>query len=487
MLEQPNFVFFMSDSHSRNVLGCYGHPVAHTPHLDRLAGRGVRFTTAYCATPLCCPSRAAIATGRFPHQTGYWDNVLAYDGRFPSWMKRLRDWGSNVVSIGKLHYRSGDDDAGFSRQIEPMHILDGVGGLVGLLRWSDEEPRRTGHFEMYVKESRPGRSSYIDYDRSITAHTIEWLREHGAAAREPWALFVSYACPHPPFQVEQRLFDLYDPAAIPLPPQWRSEDRPQHPAVDTLREKMGFGVIDDEATLRRVLHAYLAIVSHLDEQIGLVLEALDAQGLTERTRIVYTSDHGEAVGHHGLVGKCTLYETSMAVPLIMAGPGIAAGRVVAQPVSHVDLFPTILKSFGVAPAAQDSDLLGQSFWPALEGKRWPRRIFGEYHGTGSRVAGYMLRDGADKLIYHPGLPPQLFDLAADPDEANDLAATEPALIAPLEAALGEILDPEATDARAKADQQAMAERVGGNEAIRKRGAFPFTPPPGTDPRMVEVH
>jgi choline-sulfatase len=486
MAEQPNLVFFMSDSHHQNALGCYGHPVARTPHLDRLAARGARFTTAYCATPLCCPSRAAIATGRFPHQTGYWDNVLAYDGRFPSWMKRLRDQGANVVSIGKLHYRSEDDDAGFSREIQPMHLLDGVGGLVGLLRWNDEEPRRTGHFEMYVNESGPGTSSYIDYDRSITAHSVEWLREHGAPALEPWALFISFACPHPPFQVEQRLFDLYDPAAIPLPAQWRPEDRPKHPAVDTLREKMGFGAIDDEATLRRVLHAYLAIVSHLDEQIGPVLDALDELGLTGRTRIIYTSDHGEAVGHYGLLGKCTLYETSMAVPLIMAGPGIAAGRVVAQLVSHVDLFPTILASFGVAPAAEDRDLRGQSMWPALEGERWRRQIFGEYHGTGSRVASYMLRDGADKLIYHAGFPPQLFDLAADPDETNDLAGAEPARVARLEAALREILDPEATDARAKADQQAMVERVGGNDAIRKRGAFPFTPPPGTHARMVEV-
>jgi len=176
----------------------------------------------------------------------------------------------------------------------------------------------------------------------------------------------------------------------------------------------------------------------------------------------------------------------MAVPPIMAGPGIPEGRVIIQPVSHVDLFPILLESFGAEPAPEDSDLHGQSMWPALAGERWRRRIFGEYHATGSRVAGYMLRDGADKLIYHAGFPPQLFDLAADPDETNDLVATEPARVAPLEAALREILDPEATDAHAKEDQQAMAEKVGGNDAIRKRGAFPFTPPPGNGPRVVEV-
>lgn len=484
-MAEPNLIFFMSDSHRRDALGCYGHPVAHTPHLDALAARGARFSQAYAATPLCCPSRAAVASGRFPHQTGYWDNVLAYDGRFPSWMRRLRDAGRSVVSIGKLHYRSSEDDAGFSHEIVPMHILDGVGGVVGLLRWSDEEPQRTGHFEMYVEESGPGASAYLDYDKQITAETVAWLREAGALD-EPWALFVSYACPHPPFQVEQRHWDLYDPATIPLPPAWRPEQRPRHPAVDALREKMGFGDIADEATLRRVTQAYLAIVSHLDEQIGEVLATLGDLGLTDRTRVLYTSDHGEALGYQGLVGKCSLYESALAVPLIMAGPGIPSGAVIDQPTSHVDLFPTILEGFGVPMAPEDGDLMGQSLWPALGGEVAPRALFAEYHGTGSRVASYMLRDGADKLIYHAGFPAQLFDLEADPFEQHDLAAAKPETVAWLEAALRKIVDPEATDARAKADQRAMAERVGGNQVIRARGAFPFTPPPGTEARVVEV-
>jgi choline-sulfatase len=217
-----------------------------------------------------------------------------------------------------------------------------------------------------------------------------------------------------------------------------------------------------------------------------VLGALDELGLTEATRVLYTSDHGDAVGHHALVGKCTLYESSMAVPLIMAGPGVPAGRVIEPACSHVDLFPTILEAFGVPLADADRDLPGTSLWPAMRGESRPRPIFGEYHGSGSRVASYMLRDGADKLIYHAGFQAQLFDLAADPFELHDLAAAEPARVAALEAALREILDPEAVDARAKADQRAMAERVGGTEAIRARGAFPFTPAPGTDARIVEV-
>ena len=105
MTDSANMIFFMSDNHTRNMLGVYGHPVVRTPVLDRIANRGVRFDNAYCASPLCCPSRASLATGRYPHQTGYWDNAIVYDGRVPIWHHRLRAAGVTVTSVGntKLH------------------------------------------------------------------------------------------------------------------------------------------------------------------------------------------------------------------------------------------------------------------------------------------------------------------------------------------------------------------------------------------------
>jgi choline-sulfatase len=170
MTQAPNLLFFLSDNHNRDVLGCYGHGIVRTPTLDGLAARGARFENAYCSSSLCVPSRASIATGRFPHQTGYWDNVIAYDGRVPSWMHRLRDAGYDTVSIGKLHYRSTEDDNGFAEEIVPLHIVDGVGGLVGLLRWN--EPPKTGFFDLYDKRSGVGETEYQDYDRKITAEAV---------------------------------------------------------------------------------------------------------------------------------------------------------------------------------------------------------------------------------------------------------------------------------------------------------------------------
>jgi choline-sulfatase len=213
------------------------------------------------------------------------------------------------------------------------------------------------------------------------------------------------------------------------------------------------------------------------------MNAAEALGLNSNTRIAYTSDHGESYGNHGQFGKCQLLETAAAVPLIIAGPGVPVGQVVSEVVSQVDLFPTIIESVGAAPNPEDSSLPGESLWPAIKGSHRDRIGFGEYHAGCSRSGSYFLRRGNDKLIYHAGMPRQLFDLDADPHELNDRLASTPdapaiKLADELEACLREICDPEAVDAQAKSDQHARVETFGGNDAIRAMGSFTRTPPPG---------
>ncbi|HEX5079446.1 MAG TPA: sulfatase-like hydrolase/transferase [Geminicoccaceae bacterium] len=480
MTAPANLVVFQSDNHARRMAGCYGHPIVRTPTLDRVAGGGVRFASAYSPSPLCCPARAAIATGRFPHETSYWDNALAYDGRVPSWMRRLRDQGHEVVSVGKLHYRSADDDNGFSEEIAPMHIVGGLGGLVMLLRWCGEEPVRHGQWGLYAERSGIGDTEYQRYDVEISERAIAWLKRHAAPAARPWVLYVSYVSPHPPFLVPQRLWGLYPPERMPLPVQCRPEERPEHPAAEHVRRIMGFRTMEDADMLRRVAAGYAGLVTHLDEQIGRVLAAAEDLGLLERTRVMYLSDHGEAAGAHGLFGKCTLYETSAGVPLLAMGPGIPAGRVSRQLVSLVDLFPTIVEGAGGELLPEDATLPGVSLWPAVGGRDdLARPVFAEYHAAASRAASFMLRERSWKLIHHVGMPAQLFDLEVDPDETADLATTETRRVAAMTARLRCIVDPEAVDARAKADQRRRAEECGGKAAILERGAFVYTPPPGT--------
>ena len=471
-----NLLFFLSDNHARSALGCYGNPVMRTPVLDKLAAGGTRFTSAYTASPLCCPARASIATGRFPFQTGYWDNAIVYDGRTPSWMHRLRDAGADVVSIGKLHFRTTHDDNGFSQEIAPMHIVDAKGGVSMLLRWSNEEPVNRGQWELYLEQSGVGSTAYQKYDFEISRLAVDWLRQ--ARHRErPWVLFVSYVSPHPPFTVPQELLGLYPVDGMPLPPLFRPDERPQHPSLVHLRRIMGFRAMDEEAALRRIAACYYALVTHVDRQIGTVLGAASELGLLEDTRIIYSSDHGEALGAHGLFGKANLLDPSAGVPLILCGPDVPSGRVETTPVSHVDLYPTIVEGAGLPPVATEGDLHGHSLFHA-DTRGAP--VFAEYHATGTRRGVSMLREGAYKLIHHLDARPQLFNLASDPEEGRDLGAdpAEAARVRDLERKLLAFCDPAEVDRRARADQRAKAQYWGGNDAIRSEGLLVYTPPPG---------
>ena len=184
-----NLLVLMSDEHNPKFLGAAGHPFVATPNLDALAARGTRFTSAYTACPICVPARASFAVGRYVHEIGYWDNADGYDGAIRSWHHALRDAGHRAVSIGKLHFRGRKgDDHGFSEEIVPMHIVDGVGDVKGLIR--DRIPTRKGGDKM-ARLAGPGESPYTVYDREIASRAQIWLHEEAPRWRDrPWVLFV---------------------------------------------------------------------------------------------------------------------------------------------------------------------------------------------------------------------------------------------------------------------------------------------------------
>lgn len=479
MTEAANLIFFFTDNHARSMLGCYGHPLVKTPNLDKIAEMGVRFDNAYCASSLCCPSRAAMASGLYPHQTGYWDNYFAYNGCHPSWHGRLRDAGRTAVAIGKLHYLSSEIAQGFSDEIVTMHIVKATGDLIGLMRGTDEGvPERISFRNMYG-ESGIGEAPYQNYDRDVTARAVEWLKNEAPKQDKPWVLLVSYASPHPPFTVPEQFFNMYPLDEVPMPVQWDGDSRPDHPALNHIRRVDCLSKPVDEDFVRRTVAGYCGLVSHIDEQIGKVMDTARDSGLLESTRLLYTSDHGEAAGNHGMFGKSTLYEHSLGIPLMMSGPGVPEGQAVEEIVSNVDLFDTILEGLGCMDEEGNHQRMGSSLWPFIKGEGYPRLGFAEVHVKSTKNAAYMVRDGNMKLIYHVGAPLQLFDLLVDPVEAHDLASdpTYAGLIERLEQELRKVLDPEATNARAKADQLAHAERHGGIDAIRNQQNITMTPPP----------
>ncbi|MBX3053167.1 MAG: sulfatase-like hydrolase/transferase [Caldilineaceae bacterium] len=482
-MQPTNLLYILSDQHNRGALGCYGHPLVQTPNLDRLAARGTRFTNAYTTCPICVPARASLATGRYVHQIGYWDNAFPYDGAVPSWHHRLRAQGHQVDVIGKLHFRSADDDNGWSREIEPLHVVDGIGDALGCIRENAVfRNKREG-----IDEAGPGDSTYLQYDARNADNAVQWL-ENAPQDGKPWALFLSLVCPHPPYIAPQELFDLYPPDDIPLPPQWREEDWPDHPAIDYFRRYFTFDSQFDETTIRRMNAAYYGVVTYLDQQIGRVLSSLEANGLSENTRIVYTTDHGEHLGARGIFGKFTMYEESAAVPLILAGPDVPAGKVCATPVSLIDTFPSVVEAVGATHAPEDADLPGASWWQIAQEPDQERTVFSEYHALGTEAGIYMLRNRRYKYVHYTHQQPQLFDLLADPDECVDLAASpqhQPVLAA-MEAELRVLLNPEAVDAQAKADQKAKVASLGGEEFLRRRGSFENSPVPGEKPKFKLV-
>ena len=479
-MQPANLLFILSDQHQAAAMGCAGHPLVQTPHLDSLAAAGTRFSNAYTNCAICVPARASLATGRYVHAIGNWDNGLPYDGAIPSWMHRLRAQGTTIDSIGKLHFRGGDH--GFTNEIEPLHVVDGIGDPAsGIRDGSISRDWRPG-----IEEAGPGDSTYQQYDIRNRDNAIKWLRQH-AADEQPWALFLSFVTPHPPFFAPPDTYALYAHDEIDMPPQWHDATWSRHPAYEYMRRFFSSEQPYAEATIRRLHAAYYGICTFLDAQIGAVLAALDALQLRDSTRIIYSSDHGEHLGARGIYGKFTMYEEAAAVPLILAGPDVPAGKVTHTPVSLVDCHPSVLQALGCPAQAADSELPGESLWELAASPDRERTVFAEYHAIGSRNAFYMLCDRQRKYIYHVDAPPQLFDLHDDPNEIKDLAQTPDAatqaLLADYEAQLRRIVDPEAVDAQAKADQQRRIEVLGGREAVVARGAFVNSPVPGESPQF----
>ncbi len=488
-MESKNLLILLNDQHNKKMLGCYGHPLVQTPNLDRLAARGTRFSNAYTASPLCVSARASIATGRYVHETGCWDNAIAYDGSPASWGHRLQQAGRSCVSIGKLHYRYEEDPTGFDEQIIPMHIADGVGDLMGSIR--PDLPVRY-QSRKYAENVKVGTSPYIDYDRDIATRATDWL--HARADNDdgsPWVLFVSFIAPHFPLTVPKEYFDLYPLDKIDMPKPADIAYQESHPWWKAF---LNCNIFDryfrDDEHRKMAIACYLGLCTFTDENIGKVLNALNDSGLAEDTRVVFSSDHGDNMGARGIWGKSTMHEESAGVPMIIAGPDIPENKVVSTPVTHLDLFPTVVEGANLTKLPEDADLPGRSLIDIANSPDDPNRVaFSEYHGAASVSGVFMIRKGRYKYIHYTSFPPELFDLETDPEENQNLGENPDfaEIIGEFRAILENIADPETVDARAKQDQAALVAKHGGVQEILHRGGLSGTPVPGGESTRLSVN
>lgn len=478
-MQPTNLLILMDDEHSSKALGCYGHPFVKTPNLDRLAASGTLFENAYTNSPICVPARAAIATGRHTHETRCWDNAIAYDGSIPSWTHRMQQNGRRVVSVGKLHYRNTDNLAGFDRQIVPMHIANGVGDTHGLVR--DPPPERK-QGKKFAEEIGPGDSVYIQYDKSIADEACNWIKTEGTAAnQQPWVLFASFIAPHFPLIAPPEYYALYNPDDMSMPKQRRDDLSQTHPWWQAFEKSFIFDRCFKSDHDRRVaIASYYGLCTFVDAQFGRILDTLADAGLESSTRVLYFSDHGESLGTRRLWGKSTMYQESAGIPMILSGPDVPRGKRCMTPVSHVDVFPTVLDAAGVMPNAEDQNLPGTSlFTITTQPDQDERTVLSQYHAGGSISGAYMLRRGRYKYIHYVGYPPELYDLESDPEELANLAG-QPAhakTIHDFEQLLRTHLDPVAVDRMAKEDQRRMIEQYGGRDAVLARGGIHGTPAP----------
>jgi arylsulfatase A-like enzyme len=448
--DRPNVLFIISDD-LNNYLGCYGDPRARTPNIDKLAARGVRFERAYCAFPLCGPSRNSMLTGLYPNSNGVLANAQIFRQSIPSHVslpQAFRQAGYFAARIGKLyHYNvpksigtDGHDDpgswelelnpAGVDRMEEEPHIFSLTPGQFGgTLSWYASPKDDPHHTDGKIAED------------------AEWVLERCARRKDrPFFLAVGFFRPHTPYVApEVPYFGWYPPAEMPLHPPV-DQNPPNVPAAALGSYKAEQDKLTDDLR-RQAVQAYYASISFMDAQVGRVIDALDRNGLADNTIIVFTSDHGYHMGEHGLWQKMSLFEGSARVPMLIVAPGAAKGAVAGSPVSQLDLYPTLVE---LAQVPAPANLQGQSLAamlknPSETGRGWAltqvSRGGGQRRATvakdrgsdGKRFFGYSLRtprwrytewDGGEQgleLYDHDNDPGELTNLAADPAHAATLA------------------------------------------------------------------
>lgn len=476
--QPPNILVLMSDQHQRNASGIYGHPIVKTPNIDDLAKVGTRFTNAYCTSPICVPARASLATGRYVNELKTWDNAAPYIGQRASWGHRLLEKGYAVITIGKLHYRRQEDPTGFPDQRIPLHIEGGVGDIYALVR--NDMPVLTKARER-IFDCGMGESAYTEYDRKVAAEAESFLFNEARQIGRPWALMVSFVTPHFPWIVPEPYYRLYeDSLEIDFPIQYGISERPKHPVLEEMRHVFGLDDALPEEVIKKARRAYYGLCTFMDAQVGAVINALRISGSDRTTRIIYTSDHGDSLGDHGLWWKHTMYEGSVGVPLIISGPGISAGAVCSNPVSHIDVFPTIVNWAGCKSPDEDADLPGRRLDVDDRGLKLDARpILAEYHARGSITGIFMLRYGKFKYVHYVGFQPQLFDLHNDPNELNDLSQLGDYKESMLdcEKELRGMVNPDEVDRNARKDQAELISKHGGREMVLQFEEQAYTPIP----------
>lgn len=469
MRHPPNILILMVDQLNGTLFPDGPAGFLHAPNLARLAERSLRFAHAYTASPLCAPARASFMSGQLPRRTRVYDNAAEFASDIPTYAHHLRRKGYYTALSGKMHFVGPDQLHGFEERLTTDIYPADFG-------WTPDyrKPRERIDWWYHNMGSVTGAgvaeiTNQMEYDDEVAFHAEQKIYDLARGGDErPWCLTVSFTHPHDPYVARRRFWDLYEGAAeIEPPPGLAYDDMDPHSRrlLDACDWK-SFDIRPDH--VRRARQGYFANISYIDDKIGRILDTLERTH--QEAIIIFTSDHGDMLGARGLWFKMSFFEGSARVPMMIAAPDLAPGRV-EMPVSTTDIVPTLasLADIDLAEIAAWTD--GFDLMAVAEGAaRGPVAM--EYAAEGSIAPMVALRDGKWKYIRCDADPELLFDLAADPDERDNLAArdTPPPALARLRTEADSRWDLARYDAEVR---QSQARRHVVYEALRNGAYFPW--------------
>lgn len=413
----PNVIVFLTDEQPAFMTGCYGDKIARTRAIDRLAANGAVCDAAYCASPICCPCRAAMMTSRHVHAIEVWDNASPLRSDWPTFAHTFRAAGYRTVLCGKMHFVGPDPLHGFQeRWVSDIYPAS--------FDWTRSNRHGAavndgGQTRSMVLAAGPGETEDMLYDDLVIRRATDGLPELLGGDR-PFLLVVSLTGPHFPFQSPQAYWDKFEVAEIALPKLPRDFRSLEHPYVEWVRAS---GRLDEpvpDETVRRARRAIYGRMALVDDHLQQVVTALEEHDAMASTVFAFASDHGDMMGEHGLWFKNTAFDASSRVPLIISGPGIQPRRI-AETVSLLDLGPTLAGLAGIPPLNVPSD--GRNLAPLLRGERAPEagQAIIENYGEGLHRGVRTIVRNRHKLNVCVGTPLELFDLYRDPGEWRNVA------------------------------------------------------------------
>ncbi len=448
MTKKRNILLIVTDQQRYDTLDCYGAPTCRTPHIDALAGRGVRFDATYTATSPCSPSRAALFTGLYPHKNGVLANNQILNPQAPNLAQELQGASYNLGYAGKWHVdqQKVPTDYGFEGKDFPGYGYPAAGVIEGL-RFGGSQP--LPHYPAYLEEhgyeapevleafygSNPGtqgqeiyalQSGAVEttFEYMVSELAIDLMRrftEDWENEEKPFFLWANFWGPHTPCLLPEKYYSMYDPTVIPPEPSF-GENWSHKPRAHALYERY-WGLSERGwESWREIVARYWGYVTMIDDLVGRMLEALQSLGMEEDTAVVFTTDHGDMMGAHRMIEKGPFaYEESWRLPLVIAHPDCEApGTVCDEFVYLQDLYPTFLEMAGIAPPeAPDT----QSILDNVLGQDSPTgrdSVYGAFHSHIFPTPLRFVRTRTHKLVYNRCDRGELYSLIDDPWELQNL-------------------------------------------------------------------